>query len=966
MDWRKSHDTVRASNHKERFAQAAIDTLSARIAVLDKEGTIVAVNQSWLDFAKTNSAVLDKVGEGANYLEVCDAAFGKGTEGAAEFAADLRAVLSGQRARCETEYACHTLTEKRWFVGRLSRFTRNGSTYIVVAHENITEGKLANEALRESEDKYRSLVERASDGIGIIQDGTLKYANPRLSAMGGYSVEEFVDRRFSDFVHPDDLAKAIEYYGRRIEGKDAPIGYELRLLHKDGSTIYAEISGGLITYQNRPADLIIARDVTHRKQVEKALHESEERFRLTFESAVDPIVWADPETGLITKCNRAAEVLLEKTRDDIIGQHHTSLHPPERADYYRDKFKTHIKKKGALNEEAEVLTKSGKILPMEITASVTMVGEEPLIQGIFRDITDRKKAEEALRKANEELEHWVEQRTAELARANQQLRDEIQQRKDAQVALLRTNRTLGVLSSCNEALIRASDAFEFMDEVCRIIVDDGGYCLAWVGLAEQDEAKTVRPAAQRGFEDGYLATADITWADTERGRGPTGRAIRMKEPYVARDILTDPHYAPWRAEARKRGYAASIALPLIENGSAFGALNIYAYEPGAFDQDEVGLLSDLAADLAYGITALRAKADLRVAEKRITLERQRFFSLLEELPAFVCLQAQDYTVRFANRYFRRVFGDPEEKRCYEILRNRDKPCEECPTLGVFKTKGPEEWEWFDHTRGRTYHVYDYPFTDVDGSPLVLELGIDVTDRKKAEDALIRSEEDLRRLSKKLLTVQEEERSRISRELHDSIGQALAAIKFGAENAFNQIRQGEIEEGIETLEAVIPMTQRASEEVRRIHTDLRPSLLDDLGIVATIAWFCREFGRLYSRIRIEKRVEIKEEHVPEPLKIVIFRVLQEALNNTAKYAHADLVIISLKETDGSTELTIRDNGQGFDVDPVLFGKGPKAGIGLTSMKERTQLSGGTFAVESAPGAGTLVRASWPGGKGAISQ
>ena len=955
-----------ASEDKERFAQATIDTLSAHIALLDEKGMIVAVNQSWRDFATAHSASPDKVGEGANYLEVCDAALGGSSEGAAAFAADLRAVLAGQRERCEREYPCHTPTEHLWFVARISRFTRDGSTYIVVVHENITERKLANEALWESENKYRSLVERANDGIGIIQNGTVKYANPRLSAMWGYRVEEFVDRKFSDLVHPDDVTKAIQYYGRRIEGKDAPIGYELRLLHRNGRAIYGEISGGLITYQNRPADLIIVRDVTHRKQIEKALHQSEEKFRLAFESAVDPIFWADPETGFIARCNRAAEVLLGKGRDSIIGKHHSSLHPPGRADYYRDKFKRHITEKGALNDEAEIVTGSGKIVPVEITASVSMVGETPLVQGIFRDITERKKAEEALRRANEELGHRVANRTAELARANKQLKDEIEQRKDAQVALLRTNRTLGVLSSCNEALIRASDALEFMDKVCRIIVDDGGYCLAWVGLAEQDEAKTVRPAAQSGFEEGYLTTADISWADTERGRGPTGRAIRTKEPCVARDIWTDPHYAPWRNEAKKRGYKGSIALPLVENGRAFGALNIYTSDSGAFDKEEVGLLSDLAADLAYGIKALRARVDLRVAEERITLERQRFFSLLEELPAFIYLQAPDYTLCFANRYFRKAFGDPKGKKCYEVLRKRNRPCKECPTLRVFETNSPEEWEWFDHTRQRTFHVYDYPFTDVDGSPLVLELGIDVTDRKRAEDAVIRSEEDLRRLSKKLLSVQEEERSRISRDLHDSIGQALAAVKFGTENAFNQIRKGETDEGLQTLEAVIPMVQRASEEVRRIHTDLRPSLLDDLGIVATIAWFCREFERLFSRTRIVKRVDIKEENVPEPLKIVIFRVLQEALNNISKYAHADLVTISLNETGGCTELTIQDNGEGFEVAPVFFGKGPKAGIGLTSMKERTQLSGGTFAVESAPGTGTLIRASWPSGKGATSR
>ncbi|MDY6950425.1 MAG: PAS domain S-box protein [Thermodesulfobacteriota bacterium] len=955
-----------ASDHKEPFAQATIDTLSSHIAVLDREGTIVAVNQAWRDFAKAHAASPERVCEGANYLEVCDVAFGKSSDGAAAFAADLRAVLAGQRERCEREYPCHTPTEDLWFVGTISRFTRDGSTYIAVAHENITDRKLAIDALRESEDKYRSLVERANDGIGIIQDGTLTYANPRLLAMGGYTMDEFLGKKFSDFVHHQDLGKALSYYGQRIEGKDAPTGYELRLLHKSGATVYAEISGGLITYENRAADLIICRDVTERKEIEKALQQSEEAFRLSFESAVDPIFWADPETGLITRCNGAAEVLLEKGRDSIIGKHHTSLHRSDRADYYRDKFKRHIKEKGALQDEAEIVTGSGKIVPVEITASVTMVGDTPLIQGIFRNITERKKAEEALRRANEELGHRVAHRTAELARANEQLRDEIEQRKDAEVALLRTNRTLGVLSGCNEALIRASDAFAFMDEVCRIIVDDGGYCLAWVGLAQQDEAKTVRPAAQSGFEEGYLETVDISWADTEKGRGPTGTAIRTKKPCVVRDILTDANYAPWRKEAKKRGYRGSIALPLVENGRAFGALNIYACESGAFDKEEVGLLSDLAADLSYGITALRAKADLRMAEEGITLERKRFFSLLEELPAFVYLQAPDYTLRFANRYFRKAFGDPKGKRCYEVLRKRSRPCEECPTLRVFETKSPEEWEWFDHTRQRTYHVYDYPFTDVDGSPLVLELGIDVTARKQAEDALTRSEENLRRLSTRLLNVQEEERSRISRELHDSIGQALAAIKFGAENAFSQMDQGETAEGLQTLEALIPMAQRASEEVRKIHTDLRPSLLDDLGIVATMAWFCREFERLYGQIRIKKRIDIKEKDVPEPLKIVIFRVLQEALNNTAKYAHADEVTISLRNTGGCTELTIQDNGQGFEAVPVLFEKGPRAGIGLTSMKERTQLSGGAFLLESAPGMGTLVRASWPSLRGATGR
>lgn len=126
-------------------------------------------------------------------------------------------------------------------------------------------------------------------------------------------------------------------------------------------------------------------------------------------------------------------------------------------------------------------------------------------------------------------------------------------------------------------------------------MESGGYRLAWVGLAQQDQAKTVIPVAQAEYEKGYLKTASITWADTERGRGPTGTAIRTGKTCICTDILNDPKFEPWRAEARRRKYASSIALPLIADGQAYGALNIYATELEAFDAEEVRFLEELAA-----------------------------------------------------------------------------------------------------------------------------------------------------------------------------------------------------------------------------------------------------------------------------------------------------------------------------------------------------------------------------------
>ena len=204
------------------------------------------------------------------------------------------------------------------------------------------------------------------------------------------------------------------------------------------------------------------------------------------------------------------------------------------------------------------------------------------------------------------------------------------ERERTQRELPKINRALRAHSNCSESLIRSTSEEGLLKDICRIIVKMGGYRLAWVGFAEHDADKTVRPVAQRGFEDGYLDTVEITWADTERGRGPTGTAIRTGEPTIVRNIQTDPHYGPWRAEAGKRGYASSIALPLIADGQTFGTLNIYAAEPDAFDKEEVELLSRLAGDLAYGILALRTRAELKSTEQELRKHRDQLEELVAE------------------------------------------------------------------------------------------------------------------------------------------------------------------------------------------------------------------------------------------------------------------------------------------------------------------------------------------------
>ncbi len=182
-------------------------------------------------------------------------------------------------------------------------------------------------------------------------------------------------------------------------------------------------------------------------------------------------------------------------------------------------------------------------------------------------------------------------------------------RRELEGSARRHQRAFKALSGCSEVLVRATDEQALLDAVCRIFVEVCGYRLCWVGFVEHDERKTIRPVAHAGHVDGYLALVDAVWADTDQGRGPSGVAVRTRKPVVIQDVTTDPDFDPWRQEAVTRGYASLVALPLVAGGAIFGVLRIYAAEVGAFDDDEMKLLVELANDLAFGVASVRARSE---------------------------------------------------------------------------------------------------------------------------------------------------------------------------------------------------------------------------------------------------------------------------------------------------------------------------------------------------------------------
>jgi PAS domain S-box-containing protein len=254
-------------------------------------------------------------------------------------------------------------------------------------------------------------------------------------------------------------------------------------------------------------------------------------------------------------------------------------------------------------------------------------------------------------------------------------------------------------------------------------------------------------------------------------------------------------------------------------------------------------------------------------------------------------------------------------------------------------------------RGRTVLI------DFHGEPALLGNIQDITERHQAEKNLQESREALRQLSARLLRVQEEERKRIARDLHDGIGQSLTAVKFMVEKALDD--SGQPQPGrMELLRNVVPVIQHCVAEVRNICMALRPSILDDLGLIATLQWFCREFLKVYPQIQVDLEIGIEEAQIPEALKTNIFRIVQESLNNVAKHAKAKRVLVGLSwARQAELVLTVRDDGEGLEPS-VAGGRNRPGGLGLPSMRERAEGTDGDLRIDSAPGKGTTITARWP--------
>ena len=527
-----------------------------------------------------------------------------------------------------------------------------------------------------------------------------------------------------------------------------------------------------------------------------------------------------------------------------------------------------------------------------------------------RTIAQRERAEERVRRAHDELEKRVAERTSELLKANERLSLEIEEHKRTEEARVDSERKYRAL--INEA----SDAIVLSDTEGNVL-DTNKKALELFGYSKDELLQ--RHVTELHPEEQLEKTIAAFKEAVQSGSG-----YLNDTKIVCKDGTTVP---------------VDITGSVIQYG----------------DQTVVqGFFRDIT--------------ERKLAEEAIREAEEQYRLLVQNLPSVVYKGYRDWSVDFFDK--KKI----ESLVGYELEDFISKKIKWSQVI-IEEDLENASREFVQALRGNKSYVREYRIKTKGGEILWVQdrgqivcdeageveylsgVFFDITDRKHMDEALRKSEKELRFLSAELLSAQETERARFARELHDGIGQSLSTMKVRVETLVKTARSDVNRLQLEDLENLVPMIRQTIEEVRNTCMDLRPSTLDSLGIVPTIDWFSREFQSTYPHMQIEKEIDIRETDVPDPLKIVIYRIVQEAFNNAAKHSGTQMMLVSLVKENGEIRLAVKDNGRGFDPEDLLSADSERRGFGLTSMKERTELSGGSFAIESGIGKGTTIRATW---------
>lgn len=1067
----------RAAHESEEFSHAVLKSLTASIAVLDREGEIIAVNEAWTRFACDNSpeGALEHLGVGVNYFAICERASGASIPEARAVADGIRAVIAGSLPHFTLEYPCHSASKKRWFLMSVTQLS-NARGGAVVSHLDISEQKTAEEtreaalqALHEGEERFRKVFESAPIGMVIVDtDYRITKANKTFCEMLDYDEHELKALTLKDVTHPDDIARDLRMIEQMFCGERQSYKLEKRYLTKSGEPIWINLTATVIRDQHGQVlyGLGMIENIAERKWAGEAIRQSENKYRALMEQASDGIHTYDAR-GRLLRVNSTLCEMLGYTRGELLGLNVSDLVPED--DLASSPIRYEDLRAGmSLLTERRLRRKNGTLLPVEISGKMLEGGS---FQAIIRDVSERKRVEAALRESEERFRQLAEN-ICEVFWLSSSVSDELiyvspgyeEVWGDMRENLYAAPRSwLDAVHPEDRERVREAAKVKQprgdYDEQYRLVRPDGS--LRWIhdrafpirngagevyriaGVAADITARKHVEAALRASEERFflafnaspepMAITDFTdgrylfvndsflratgyhrgemtgrstvelnlWADpsdserlinllTAQGRIYREEVnIRLKSGEIRmglfsaeiievlgeRCIITLTHDITERKQAEKR-LAAQYAVTRV----LADAMTLSEATPQ--------LLRAICQSLNWSLGALwyvdRREGALHCVElwqdetlrasEFVELSRRARYAPNTGFPSHIWASGTSIWVadiagdnRFPRAHvaakeglhgavgFPIRLGD-EILGVMEFFSSEIRPPDE-DLLNMMSTIGSQIGQFAVRKRAEEGLQKAHAELEVRVLERTAELAAvnsvlqaEVVERKQVEAARAQ-------LLRRLVTAHEEERRRIARELHDKMGQYLTALILGLHSLKDTCRD---QAGADVrLQRLLKITDELVQEVHHLAWELRPAALDDLGLQTALANYITQWSERAEIVVDFHSANLDQQRLPPEIETTVYRIVQEALTNVLKHAHAGRVSIIVECRQNFVHAIIEDNGSGFEAERVLSGTHGGGGrLGLLGMQERVALVAGALEIESSPGVGTTVFARIP--------
>jgi len=853
----------------------------------------------------------------------------------------------------------------RWFEDHIYPSTDGVSIYF----RDITVRKKSDKELRDRELQFRRLTSTVPTAIFQTDlDGLCTFVNDTWLAYSGMEIQEAMGPGWLNAIHPDDRANISEKWQQAVaKGKD--FNSEMRFRHKNGNVIWLTAKAVALYDSNKHiyGHIGMATDITSQKKINEVIEENESRYRTTLERITDGFVALD-HNWCYTYMNREAGKIFNRDPDKVIGKHFWTEFPEGVGQPFHKAYEK------ALSEQEYVYLEE-YYPPYDKWFENHIYPSAGGLSIYFKDVTDRKKSETALRESEEKFRGVVEQSLTGVYIINGDYFTYV----NPQFAKIFGYR--------HEEMLNNFKAIEIVHKPDRKLVRDI--------VTQRLGGKNVESNYQfRGIKkDGSIIYVEVFGALAMQGGVPVTigtllditdkevaeRALAISENQLRTILDTEPECVKILNRKGELLDMNPAGLAMIEADSLSEvkgkSIIDLVNEPyrDAFKKLTSNVFNGLGGKLEFEITGIKGGARWLETNAVPLLNSGRIVSLLgvtrditEKKTAATILQGlQKEKEAVLNRISDKMVSVDKLWR-YTFLNDaalQEHPMGREATLGkviwdvhpemlgtlfeekyreALRTKKTLEVESFYKPLNKWFAVKIYPSED--GLTIFYH---DVSERKSTEQQLQNYTKKLRDLTIHLQNVREEERSALSRELHDELGQQLTAIKMDL--SWMNLHVKASDQLPSKINDAIALTNDAVKTVRRINSELRPSVLDDLGLFAALEWQMNEFGRRFN-VDCQIKIEAEEPALDQHKSIAIFRIFQESLTNIGRHAKATKVRALIRESGGRLELTIRDNGVGFDRSRA----GNLKSFGILGMTERAMMMNGALNVDSTPGKGTNIK------------